>query len=66
MFYSEAELIGTNEKKYKKKIKIKDETQLLGALYNCILRNDTDNEGLVCLSENIGFFLNFKLFNSIL
>ena len=43
-----------------KRIKIKDEVQLLGAIYNCLLRHDTDNEGLVCLNENIGFFLNYK------
>lgn len=61
MFYSATELIGANDKKHKKKIKIKDDMQLLGAIYNCILRNGTDNEGLVCLSENIGFFLNYTL-----
>lgn len=42
-----------------KRIRIKDDAQLLGAIYNCLLRHDSDNEGLVCLNENIGFFLNY-------
>ena len=42
-----------------KKIKITNETQLLGAIYNCILNNDTGFEGMVCLNENIGFYLTY-------
>lgn len=44
----------------KKKIKIKDDNQLLGAIYNSLVRNDTDNEGHVCLLEEVGFFLNYS------
>ena len=42
-----------------KRIKITDETQLLGAIHNCILNNDSGFEGMVCLNEKTGFHLTY-------